>query len=81
MRTGVCRAARAIREAILRFGAPGRRVELLDYAIQPRPGIAIAGFARVFATGTQAYEQILGTIAVATDHLRKIMQDDRPSGA
>jgi hypothetical protein len=70
MRTGARRAAREVGKAILRFGAPGRQVELFEHPLDPRPRGSNRALARMFAAEAHVYEQTLTTIAKATDHLR-----------
>jgi predicted O-methyltransferase YrrM len=69
MHTGARRAARKFGEAVLRLGAPGHQVVLLQHAIDPRPRGSSRTLARMFAANTRAYEQTMTTIARATDHL------------
>jgi hypothetical protein len=54
---------------MLRFGAPGRQILLLDYPVDPRPRTDMRALAPMFATGISAYKRTLTTIVEATESL------------
>jgi predicted O-methyltransferase YrrM len=69
VRTGARRAARSIGEAVLRFGAPGRQVVLLEHPVDPKPRNTFSALRSLFASGIPAYKQTLREIAEATHDL------------